>query len=344
MYKFYYSGSFLSFWGFILFLLDEFVKIVCEFSVEAAETYLWAYLSLWSLKEVDVRRHEQAGWASGIQVYWGISIAAVVVCIRRNIGSACTLEQAIVHIGIVFVAIYLHFVLLVRLKLFFDIPETHRRWDYRRLLHNYFFVVWFHNNREVTHASCLYLFLLDLLLVLLILFLLFHHLLLGFHLLFLPTFILLVYLLLIWHFRLIFTRLETFIVLLFFAYSFVDLFDFLIASDLVSSQIIKDHPDEVILFDSLVAECFFFFMREWFVSVFYHMLIFFAIKGYRYFWPFLASVQDFFQQDDILSWLPVPLCLGWVQVVQPSLSALLGISEKCFLAGHKKLFGNIAPL
>lgn len=77
--------------------------------------------------------------------------------------------------------------------------------------------------------------------------------------------------------------------------------------------------------------------------IFDHMLIFLSIEELDYSGPFLSFLKDLFQKDSILFQLPLPFGFSWVQMVQPSFSALFCIAEKELFAGSEKLFRDVTP-
>lgn len=108
--------------------------------------------------------------------------------------------------------------------------------------------------------------------------------------------------------------------------------------------VFDDKLDKIVFFKFLILASFLLFMNQTFVSVFDHMLIFFALKWLYNLRPFFPFLEDLCQEDEILTALPLSLGLIGVEMVQPPFSTLLGIPEELFLAENKELLGDIAPL
>lgn len=85
------------------------------------------------------------------------------------------------------------------------------------------------------------------------------------------------------------------------------------------------------------------FSDEGVVPVFNHVLSSFILKQIPYFWPFLSIMDDKLHYLPILILSPVPLYLAFVEMVLPSLPAILRWDE-LLLAGHfENLHWNLCP-
>jgi hypothetical protein len=101
---------------------------------------------------------------------------------------------------------------------------------------------------------------------------------------------------------------------------------------------LEDDADEFVLFEPLVLAAFLLFVDQALVPVLHHVLVLLLLQRGHDLRPLLALLQHLGQQDHVLLGLPLALHLCGVQPVQPTLAALLGVSEVLLPARSEELF------
>jgi hypothetical protein len=108
--------------------------------------------------------------------------------------------------------------------------------------------------------------------------------------------------------------------------------------------LLEDDADEFIFLESFTGGIFLLLVDEALITILNHVLILLVVERAHYLRPLLALLQHLPQQYLILLWLPLALHFAGVELVQPSLPALLSAAEVLLVALGEELLGNAAPL